>query len=159
MDTNHDSLTERSIMWHIKASCGLIALAIVAAGCAARETTTIRRETTVRTVPAAPVVVETTTTETRAQMVDISIIDLHGEPAPDPSMERVVGTIINEGDRAVSRLSIRVDALDSAGNVVNSITTPPLTETIDSRGGRATFEASMPRNPAVTAYHAVAIAR
>jgi len=40
-------------------------------------------------------------------MVDISIINLHGEPAADPSMERVVGTIINEGDRAVSRLSIR----------------------------------------------------
>jgi len=135
-------------MWHIKASCGIIiAFAVIAAGCATRETTTIRRETTVRTVPAAP------------QMVDISIINLHGEPAADPSMERVVGTIINEGDRVVSRLSIRVDALDSAGNVVNSVTTPPLTATIDSRGGRATFEASMPRNQAVTAYHAVAIAR
>lgn len=93
------------------------------------------------------------------QMVDISIINLHDEPAADPSLERVVGTIINEGDKAVSRLSIRVDALDSAGNVVNSVTTPPLTETIDPLGGRATFEAFMPRNPAVTAYHAVAIAR
>jgi hypothetical protein len=145
-------------MWNIKASCGITALAVIAAGCAARETTTIRRET-VQTVPAAPAVVETTTTRARAQMVDISIIDLHGEPAADPSMETVVGTIVNEGDRAVSRLSIRVDALDSVGNVLNSITTPPLTETIASRGGRATFEASIPRNAAVTTYHAVAIAR
>jgi len=146
-------------MWHIRGSCGIIlAFAVIAAGCAARGTTTIRRET-VQTMPAASVVVEKTTTETRTQMVDISIIDLHGKPAGDPSMEKVIGTIINEGDRAVSRLSIRVDALDSAGNVVNSITTPPLAETIDSGGGRATFEASMPRNPAVTAYHAVAIAR
>jgi hypothetical protein len=145
-------------MWNMrKASCGITALAVLAAGCAARETTTIRRET-VQTVPAASTVVETTT-RARAPMVDISIIDLHGEPAADPSMETVVGTIINEGDRAVSRLSIRVDALDSVGNVLNSITTPPLTETIASRGGRATFEASIPRNAAVTTYHAVAIAR
>jgi hypothetical protein len=145
-------------MWNMRtASCGITALAVLAAGCAARETTTIRRET-VQTVPAASTVVETTT-RARAQMVDISIIDLHGEPAADPSMETVVGTIINEGDRAVSRLSIRVDALDSVGNVLNSITTPPLTKTIESHGGRATFEASMPSNPAVTTYHAVAIAR
>jgi len=50
-------------MWNINASCGIIALAIVAAGCATHETTMIRRET-VRTVPANPVVVEKTTTET-----------------------------------------------------------------------------------------------
>jgi hypothetical protein len=93
------------------------------------------------------------------KMVDISIVNLHDEPAADPSMEKVVGTIINEGDRAVTRLSIRVEALDARGNVVDSVTTPPLTQTIDPFGGRGTFEAFLPRNREVTAYHAVAIAR
>jgi hypothetical protein len=93
------------------------------------------------------------------RMVDISIVDLHEEPAADPRMEKVVGTIINQGDRPVSKLSIRIDLLDDAGNTVNSVTTPPLAQTIAALGGRATFEASVPRNPAVTTYHAVAIAQ
>jgi hypothetical protein len=93
------------------------------------------------------------------RMVDISIVDLHEEPAADPRMEKVVGTIINQGDRPVSKLSIRIDLLDDAGNTVNSVTTPPLAQTIAALGGRATFEASVPRNPAVRTYHAVAIAQ
>jgi hypothetical protein len=98
-------------------------------------------------------------TITAPAMIDISIINLHDEPAADPAQEKVVGTIINEGDRPVSRIAIRVNALDGTGNVVNSVTTPPLSETIDAFGGRARFEALMPRDPAVTGYHAVAIAR
>ena len=74
-------------------------------------------------------------------------------------MEKVVGTVINDGNGPVSQLSIRVDSLDHAGNVVHSIRTPPLAQTIDARGGRTTFEASVPQNPAVTTYHAVAIAQ
>lgn len=93
------------------------------------------------------------------RMVDISIVDLHEEPAADPQMEKVVGTIINQGDRPVSKLSIRIDLLDDAGNTVNSVTTPPLAQTIAALGGRATFEASVSRNPAVRTYHAVAIAQ
>jgi hypothetical protein len=93
------------------------------------------------------------------RMVDISIVDLHEEPAADPRMEKVVGTIINQGDRPVSKLSIRIDLLDDAGNTVNSVTTPPLAQTIAALGGRATVEASVPRNPAVRTYHAVAIAQ
>jgi hypothetical protein len=93
------------------------------------------------------------------RMVDISIVDLHEEPAADPQMEKVVGTIINQGERPVSKISIRIDLLDDAGNLVNSVTTPPLAQTIAALGGRATFEASVPRNPAVTTYHAVAIAQ
>jgi hypothetical protein len=92
-------------------------------------------------------------------MVDISIVDLHEEPAADPRMEKVVGTIINQGDRPVSKLSIRIELLDDAGKLVNSVTTPPLAQTVAAFGGRATFEASVPRNPAVTTYHAVAIAQ
>jgi hypothetical protein len=93
------------------------------------------------------------------KMVDISIIDLHDEPALDPTQEKVVGTIVNAGDKQVTGLSIRVDALDRGGRVVSSVTTPPLAHTIAPHGGRAQFEAVIPRDQAVTEYHAVAIAR
>jgi hypothetical protein len=92
-------------------------------------------------------------------MINISIVNLHDEPTADPSGERVVGTIINDGDRPVSRVAIRVNALDATGNVVRTVTTPPLSQTIDPFGGRATFETVMPRDQAVAAYHAVAIAQ
>jgi len=118
--------------------------------CAGKRATVVTTETVTideRTVAPAPA------------MIDISIINLHDAPSADPARERVVGTIVNEGDRPVSSLAIRVNALDRAGNVLHSITTPPLAETIDPFGGRARFEALMPRDPAVAGYHAVAIAR
>jgi hypothetical protein len=93
------------------------------------------------------------------KMIDISIVNLHDEPSADPAGEKVVGTIINEGDRPVSRIAIRVNALDATGNVVRTVTTPPLAQTIDPFGGRATFETVMPRDRAVVGYRAVAIAR
>jgi hypothetical protein len=93
------------------------------------------------------------------KMIDISIVGLHDEPAADPAQERVVGTIVNDGDKRVSGLSVQVNALDRSGNVVRSITTPPIAQTIDPAGGRASFEAYMPRDPEVAGYHAVAIAK
>jgi hypothetical protein len=47
----------------------------------------------------------------------------------------------------------------ACSRVVHSVVTPPLEQRIDPLGGRATFDAQVPRNPIVTAYHAVAIAR
>jgi hypothetical protein len=91
--------------------------------------------------------------------IDISIANLHDEPAADATQEKVVGTIINDGDRPVSRIAIRVNALDANGNVVRTVTTPPLAQTIGPFGGRATFETLMPRDPVVAGYHAVAVAR
>ncbi|MBI4515986.1 MAG: hypothetical protein HY699_09260 [Deltaproteobacteria bacterium] len=132
------------------------ALAIfVFAACAAKRETIVSSTRTVTVdqgKPAPPRVVDT-------PMVDISIVDLGEEPTADPRTEKVVGTIINQGERPVSKISIRIELLDDAGNLVNSVTTPPLAQTIAARGGRATFEASVPRNPAVTRYHAVAIAQ
>ena len=93
------------------------------------------------------------------RMIDISIVNLRDEPTADPSREKVVGTIINDGDRPVSRIAIRVHALDATGNVVRTVTTPPLSHPIEPFGGRATFEAFMPRDGAVAGYHAVAVAR
>ena len=92
-------------------------------------------------------------------MTNITIVNLHDEPSGDPSSEKVVGTIINNGDKAVSQLSIRVDAMDGSGRIVNTVTTPPLAETIAANGGQAQFSAIMARDPAVTTYKAVAIAR
>lgn len=132
------------------------ALAIfVFAACGAKRETIVSSTRTVTVdqgKPSPPRVVD-------APMVDISIVDLHEEPTADPRMEKVVGTIINQGERPVSKISIRIDLRDDAGNLVNSVTTPPLAQTIAALGGRATFEASVPRNPAVTTYHAVAIAQ
>ncbi len=93
------------------------------------------------------------------RMIDISIVSLHDEPTVDPATEKVVGTVVNDGDRPVSRIAIRIHAVDADGNVVRTVTTPPLSQTIDAYGGRATFEAVMPRDTAVAGYRAVAIAR
>lgn len=93
------------------------------------------------------------------RMIDISIVDLHDEPAPDPAQEKVVGTIVNDGDKPVTGLSIKVNALNSSGQIVRSITTPPLRETIAAGGGRTRFEAFMPADAAVAGYHAVAVAK
>jgi hypothetical protein len=92
-------------------------------------------------------------------MVDISIVNLRDEPTADPSQEKVVGTIVNDGNKRVTGLSIQVEQLDESGQVIRTITTPPLAQSIDPAGGRATFAAMMPRDPRVAGYHAVAIAR
>ncbi len=126
------------------------AVLLILPACASHERVVATRTTTTtveRTAVAPP------------RMVDISIVGLHDEPATDPAQERVVGTIVNAGDRRVTGLSIRVDAVDDTGRVVNSVVTPPLRQEIDANGGRATFEAFMPRDAAVAGYHAVAVAR
>jgi len=91
--------------------------------------------------------------------IDISIINLHDVPSDDPAKENVLGTIVNEGDRAVDQVAIRVDALDTTGNVIRSVTTPPLAQTIEPNGGQASFEAMVPRDQLIAGYQAVAIAR
>ena len=140
-------------IWSSKSPQWAVVIAAIvmpfAASCAPQRHEVVTRQTTSieeRTV-AAP------------KMIDISIVGLHDEPATDPAQEKVVGTSVNGGDKQVSGLSIRVNALDSAGNVVRTIVTPPIAQTIAPSGGRATFEALMPRDEAVAGYHAVAIAR
>lgn len=146
----------RNIIWSVKparrglyrGAAVLVAVLPLLASCSAER----------RTSTSAVQVREVTTTPL-PPMTDISIINLHDEPTSDASSEKVVGTIVNNGDKAVSQLSIRVDAIDGSGRVVNSVTTPPLAETIGANGGQAQFSATMARDPAVTTYKAVAIAR
>jgi hypothetical protein len=136
-------------------SAGWVAVVVVAgmlpllASCSAE-----RRETQVATRQ-----VRETVVTPLPPMTDISIVNLHDEASGDPSTEKVVGTIVNHGDKAVSQLSIRVDAMDATGRVVSTVTTPPLAETIPANGGQADFSALMARNDAVTTFKAVAIAR
>ncbi len=96
---------------------------------------------------------------TPPRMIDVSIVNLHDEPTNDPDAERVVGTVVNQGDRPVERIAIRIEALDDGGNVVRSVTTPPLEHPVDAYGGTATFETVMPVDRVVAGYHAVAIAQ
>jgi len=93
------------------------------------------------------------------KQIDVAIRDLHDEPAADPTEEKVVGTLVNDGDRAVDQVAIRVDALDGSGNVIRTVTTPPLSQTIEPFGGQARFETLMPQDRVVVGYRAVAIAR
>lgn len=93
------------------------------------------------------------------RMTDISIFGLHEQPGAASGQVNVVGTIVNHGDRPVSQLRIRVDSLDQTGRLVRSVDTPPLEQTIGANGGTATFQATVPDDPTVTTYHAVAIAR
>jgi hypothetical protein len=133
-------------------SVPLVGAALVvslASACGPERQTVVRRESVAIEQRAVP----------PPRAIDISIIDLHDEPSPDPSQEKIVGTIVNDGNKAVSGLSIRLNALDSSGQVVRTITTPPLRETIAAGGGRTRFEAFMPADPQVAGYHAVAIAR
>lgn len=129
---------------------GAAAVVSLTSACGPKRETVVRHESVAIHQPAVPQPPRT---------IDISIVDLHDEPAPDPSQEKVVGTIVNDGDKAVSGLSIKVNALNSAGQIVRSITTPPLRETIAPGGGRTRFEAFMPADAAVAGYHAVAIAK
>jgi len=93
------------------------------------------------------------------KQIDVTIRNLHDEPAADPTQEKLVGTLVNDGDRAVDQVAIRVEALDRSGNVIRTVKTPPLSQTIEPFGGQATFETSMPQDRVVVGYRAVAIAR
>lgn len=117
--------------------------------CAARRTETTTTYDTVSTQRIVP----------PPRMVAISFQDLHEGYTTDPAVERVVGTVVNDGDKPVTKLSIKVEGLNDSGMVLASVVTPPLDQNIDALGGRAQFQADLPRTPGVTTYHAVALAR
>lgn len=91
------------------------------------------------------------------KIADIVIVDMHEEPASDPSLIKVVGTIVNKSDRPVSRLSVRIEARDAQGRALSRVIAPSLSETIPPQGGTALFEASVPRSNLVNNYYAEVI--
>ncbi|HEY8518186.1 MAG TPA: FxLYD domain-containing protein [Candidatus Binatia bacterium] len=82
------------------------------------------------------------------------IVDLHAEPASDPSLVKLVGTIVNKTDQPVSRLSVKVEARDAQGRALTRVITPSLSDTIPPQGGTALFEANLPRSNLVHDYFA-----
>ena len=140
----------RTVLLHTPIFAIVVAAVALVSSCAPRQ----RAVATTQTVTTTRAAIQPP-----ARAIGVSIVNLHDEAALDPANERVVGTIVNDGDKPVSRIAIRVNALDASGQVVRTVTTPPLSQTIDPFGGRATFEAIMPRDPVVAGYHAVAVAR
>jgi len=95
-------------------------------------------------IPPSPVVQKPTPAPVNPGITDIVILDMHEEAGPDPSLIKVVGTIVNRRNQEVTRLVVRVEARDAAGRTLTRVTAPALAETIPA-GGTSTFEASVPR--------------
>ncbi len=92
-------------------------------------------------------------------MTDILIVDMHEEAGSDPSLIRVVGTIINRRNQDVARVMVRVEARDVTGRALTRVTVPALSEVIPAGGGTSTFEASVPRSSAIHDYNAEIVGR
>jgi hypothetical protein len=139
MQNSMNSGTTSGAARRAAASAALLALALLLISCAAEQ-----RE------------IEQLTTS--KPMTDIAITDLHEEPTDNAAFVNVVGTIVNHGAKPVSQLSVRVDVMDTFGQVLDSVVTPPLAQTIAPNGGQAQFSVRMSSMHLVT-YKAFAIAR
>jgi hypothetical protein len=85
---------------------------------------------------------------------EIVILDLHEEAGPDPSLVRIVGTIVNRSTHDVGRLNVRVEARDPQGRVLSRVIVASTSDLIAADGGTSAFEASLPRSSAIRNYHA-----
>lgn len=81
------------------------------------------------------------------------ILDLHEEAGPDPSLVRIVGTVVNRSNQQVERLNVRIEARDPAGRVLSRVVAPVAADVLPPDTS-ATFEASMPRSGSIRDYHA-----
>jgi hypothetical protein len=111
-----------------------------------------------------PDVVETRTVTVERQIeappatTDILITDLREIPAVSPAEEKVLGRIVAATSRSPSSLDRGRRARRSGSSPPQHPRHRPSTRRSPPLGGEATFEATIPRNPAVTSIHAVAIA-
>lgn len=96
---------------------------------------------------------------TVAAITDIAIVDMHEQPGGDPSLVRIVGTIVNHSNQEVSHVTVRVEARDTTGRALTRVTVPALTEPIPAAGGTSSFEASMPRSASIHDYHADVVSK
>jgi hypothetical protein len=88
----------------------------------------------------------------------IEIIDLQEIPEPEVRRVRIAGTLVNQGSIATTQISIKVRAVDGAGNVIASIYGVPTTQNIPP-GGSTAFTAWFDDSPQIQRYHVEAIAR
>lgn len=87
-----------------------------------------------------------------------AILDLHEEAGPDPSLVRIVGTVVNRSNQQVERPSVRIEARDPAGRVLSRVVAPVSADVLPPDTS-ATFEASMPRSGSIRDYNAEVIPR
>lgn len=88
-----------------------------------------------------------------AKAPDIVILDLHEEAGPDPSLVRIVGTVVNRSNQELPRLNVRVEARDPQGRVLSRVIVPSWADAIPA-GGSSGFDASLPRSGSIRNYHA-----
>jgi hypothetical protein len=108
-----------------------------------------------------PLVVQSPTpvpAPTIAGISDIVIVDMAERPGSDPSLIRVVGTIINQSKEEVSHVTVRVEARDVTGRALTRVVVPALIQPI-APGGTSSFEAAMPKSATIHDYHADVISK
>lgn len=111
--------------------------------------------------PPIPTPVATITTEDlpTPKWIELDIVDLVERVSPDRSRVSVSGTLVNRGNRATVRVSVRVEGVDAAGHSVVGADAVPATERLAPNGGTARFAAELRNDPAVERYHVKALAQ
>lgn len=84
---------------------------------------------------------------------DFVILDLHEEAGADPSLVRIVGTVVNRSNQEVGRLNVRIEARDPQGRVLSRVIVTSSADLIPA-GASSSFEGSLPRSGAIRDYHA-----
>lgn len=85
----------------------------------------------------------------------IVVTDLRSQPAENAAFTDVSGTVINDRSTPVSGLTVHVQQIDYAGQVIDSVPATLSSQTIPPNGGRVQFSARMSTMQLVT-YGAVA---
>lgn len=88
----------------------------------------------------------------------VAVTDLRVEPTENSAFVNVAGTIVNQGSAPVSGVKVRIDVMDSAEQVIDSVVTPPVAQTIAANGGQAPFTQRM-SSVHLVHYRAIAITR
>lgn len=96
---------------------------------------------------------------TVAAIADFAIVDMRKEAASDPSLVRIVGTIVNNSKEPASHVVVRVEGRDILGRALTRVSVPALAEPIAASGGTSSFEASLPKSITIHDYYAEVIAR
>jgi hypothetical protein len=96
---------------------------------------------------------------TVAGISDIVVVDMHEQPGSDPSLIRIIGTIVNHSNQEVSHVTVRVEARDILGRALTRVTVPALVEPIAAAGGTSSFEAAMPKSATIHDYHAEVVSK
>jgi len=84
---------------------------------------------------------------------EVAILDLHEEAGADPSLVRIVGTVVNRSNQELGRLNVRIEARDPQGRVLSRVIVSAAADVLPP-GTSTTFEASLPRSGSIRDYNA-----